>query len=118
MGMSATCQAKCINRLWAQWSLENYAVGPFYCHDVTDIRTPHHLSNTQCICTSMEKPSEIVEVPALVEAKMAGIVAEALREQVEIAQIVEVCKFCRNIILFHAAKIVQTNLNGNLSFVL
>ena len=118
MGMSATCQAKCINRLWAQWSLENYAVGPFYCHDVTDIRTPHHLSNTKSILTGMENPSEIVEVPALGEAKMTGIVTEALREQVEIAQIVEVGKFCRNIILFHAAKIVKTNFSGNLSFEL
>ena len=68
MGMSATCQAKCIKRLCAQGSPENYAGGPFYCHDVTDIRLPHHLTNTQCICTGMEKPSEIVEVPALVEA--------------------------------------------------
>ena len=49
---------------------------------------------------------------------MTGIIAEALRAQVEIAQIVEIGKFCRNIILFHAAKIVKTNLNGNLSFVL
>ena len=40
---------------------------------------------------------------------MTRIVTEALREQVEIAQIVEVGKFCRNIILFHAAKIVRTD---------
>ena len=43
---------------------------------------------------------------------MTGIVTEALREQVEIAQIVEVGKFCRNIILFHAAKIVKRILTG------
>ena len=36
---------------------------------------------------------------------MTMIVTEALRAQVEIAKIVEVGKFCRNIILFHAAKI-------------
>ena len=107
MGLSAICQAELVNPSWAQWSLENYAVGSFYFHDVTDIRTPHHLASTKSILTGMENPSEIVEVPALVEAKMAGIVAEALREQVEIAQIVEVGKFCRNIILFHAAKIVK-----------
>ena len=37
---------------------------------------------------------------------MTGIIADALREKVEIAKIVEVGKFCRNIILFHAAKIL------------
>ena len=49
---------------------------------------------------------------------MTGIIAESLRTQVEIAQIVEVGKFCRNIILFHAAKIVKRILNGKLSFEL
>lgn len=49
---------------------------------------------------------------------MTGIIAESLRTKVEIAQIVEVGKFCRNIILFHAAKIVKRILNGKLSFEL
>lgn len=49
---------------------------------------------------------------------MAGIIAEALREQVEIAKIVEVGKFCRNIILFHAAKISMNCQGKVLSFVL
>ena len=49
---------------------------------------------------------------------MTGIISEALREQVEIAQIVEVGKFCRNIILFHAAKIILNCQEKVLSFVL
>lgn len=53
----------------------------------------------------MEKPSVIVEVPALVKAQMVRIVPEAFRKQVEITQVIKIGKFSRNIILFHNANV-------------
>lgn len=103
--MSVVCQAEHLTQSGTEGAREEYVVGAFGRHDMVDIRSAHDFADTHGILAGMEKPSAAVESPALAKAKAERGVSEALGKQIEVAKVIEIGEFSRDIILFHVAKI-------------